>query len=123
MPLNLKTKYEQQIKELLDNDVTETQRVLEELRKFSSLYNDEELAKVQTFLSQSDKTFDDYKRHIAHYAKLADEILTGIECTSFTALFEITRKKFINMIMEHVHSLKSSLIRRITDDYQIEAER
>lgn len=121
--MNLKTKCEQQIKELLDNDVTETERILVELRNFSSLYNDEALTAVQTFLSLSDKTFDDYKDLIAHYTELTNIIFTEIQSTSYSTIFQISRKKFINMISKHVNSLRSSLIKRITADYQREAER
>ena len=86
--------------------------------RYAQYFNDEELQKVNDFLSDASHNFEDYKKLIEYYHNLAGQIPIKIQKTAFTEYFEISYANLINTVADSLKSFKDALIDHLVTYYQ-----
>lgn len=91
--------------------------------RYAHFFNDEELEKVNEFLSNNSNSLNDFKEKIEYYHNLSKNISIEIEKTSFTEFFEINYNSFIETVTNNVKSFKIAIVNQLVTQYQTVANR
>lgn len=86
--------------------------------RYEYLYNDDEYYKVERFTRDESKKLEDYNEPIKHYHNLMMNFPVEIERTAFTGLFKVSRKIFIETIVDDTCRIKCLLIDTLVERYQ-----
>nr|XP_012148645.1 PREDICTED: dynein heavy chain 7, axonemal [Megachile rotundata] len=73
---------------------------------------------MERFVKDENKTLEDYENMIKYYHEFMMNVPVEIERTAFTGLFRLSRKVFIETIVENVGRIKSLLTSKLVDHYQ-----
>lgn len=97
--------------------------ILTNFFRYAHFFNDEELGKVNEFLSNNANNLNDFKQKIEYYHNLSRDISLEIERTSFTEFFEINYNSFIETVTNNVKSFKNAIVDRLVSQYHSVAKR
>ncbi|XP_033301318.1 dynein heavy chain 7, axonemal-like [Bombus bifarius] len=111
-------KLKQEIIDLVDREKLIPEQLLMELKIYEYLYNDDEYYKVERFTRDESKKLEDYNEPIKHYHNLMMNFPVEIERTAFTGLFKVSRKIFIETIVDNTCRIKCLLIDTLVERYQ-----
>lgn len=92
-------------------------------RRYERFYNDEEYGKMEIFIKDENKTLEEYENAIKYYHDFMTNIPIKIKRTAFSGLFEVSRKIFIETIIENVGRIKGLLTDKLVNNYQNTAKK
>ncbi|XP_015609892.1 dynein heavy chain 7, axonemal isoform X2 [Cephus cinctus] len=114
--------YKKQIADFIEQQTCRFGEIMDELRRYAPLFNDEELNNVIKFLSDETKTFEEYQETLIRYDTLVNEIPMENNETIFAGFFEIVLKDYIKMLVYSAMSFKNAIIERMVLYYQSNAK-
>lgn len=93
------------------------------LHRYEHFYNENDYREIQRFVETEGKTLDDYEAMIKKYHDLMVTLPIRIEETKFTGLFKVSRKIFVNTVVQSVYRVKCLLTDTLIHRYQYTAIR
>ncbi|XP_076648741.1 uncharacterized protein LOC143356716 [Halictus rubicundus] len=113
----------QEIIDLIDREKIIPQRILTALEVHERFYNNDEYGIVQRFVSDESKALEEYEGMMKRYRSLMASFPVKVERTAFTGLFKVSRKIFVETIVDNVNQIQNLLIDTLVDKYQLAAAR
>ncbi|OXU28216.1 hypothetical protein TSAR_011727, partial [Trichomalopsis sarcophagae] len=114
--------YKRRIAELIEQQKVEPESTISELQKYKEFFNDQELEKVNAFIRDKSRSFEEYREKIYYYHDLENKVILENDITIFTTFFTINRKDFLEMVSKNVESLKMLFLRELVLQYQSKAK-
>ncbi|XP_076629954.1 dynein axonemal heavy chain 7 [Colletes latitarsis] len=115
--------YKQEIIDLIDRERLIPEKLLNELRTHERLYNNQEYQTVEQFVKDESKTLEEYDGMIKFYHDLMVNIPVNIDRTEYTGFFKLSRKMFIETIVDNVGRIKCLLTDTLVNRYQNAAKK
>ncbi|XP_078046876.1 dynein axonemal heavy chain 7-like [Augochlora pura] len=112
-----------EIIDLIDCEKIVPERIQISLEEYEYLYNNDEYRTVKSFTSDENRTLEEYGEMMERYRSLMAMIPLKIERTAFTGLFKVSRKIFIETVVDNVNRIQNLLIDNLVNKYQLIAVR
>ncbi|XP_034174982.2 dynein heavy chain at 36C [Osmia lignaria lignaria] len=116
-------KLKEDIVDLIEREKLIPIKLLNKLQIYERFYNEEEYGKMEIFIKDENKTLEEYKNMIKYYHDFMMNIPIKIKRTEFCGLFEVSRKSFIETIVENVGRIKDLLTDKLVSNYQNAAKK
>uniref|UniRef100_A0ABD2X5S3 Dynein heavy chain 7, axonemal n=1 Tax=Trichogramma kaykai TaxID=54128 RepID=A0ABD2X5S3_9HYME len=111
--------FKQQIAQVIEEQRVEPESIIEKLQVFKKYFDDSEMLKVKDFISDKEKTFEEYRELICYLSDLENQIILENDATVWTTLFEINQKDFLKLAADNVSSFKNMLLEELISRYKI----
>nr|XP_033342720.1 dynein heavy chain 7, axonemal-like [Megalopta genalis] len=112
-----------EIIDLIDREKIVPERIQAWLEEYEYLYNNDEYLTVKSFASDENRTLEEYGGMMERCRSLMAAIPLKVERTAFTGLFEVSRKMFIETVVDNVDRIQNLLIDALVNKYQLIAVR
>nr|XP_031838488.1 dynein heavy chain 7, axonemal-like [Nomia melanderi] len=112
-----------EIVDLIDREKVIPEMMLDELKVYEHFYNNDEYHVMKSFASDESKTLEEYEGMMKRYRSLMASIPVEIERAAFTGLFKVSRKIFIETIVNNIDQIQNLLIDTLVNKYQLVAVR
>ncbi|CAG4997774.1 unnamed protein product [Parnassius apollo] len=111
--------YKSKIADLIDEQRIGPELRVQDFDDYVCLLNGESIAQVEDFInSRPEKTFEEFCQESVKYVELTREIPSKLEGTIVIGMYRMQRNDLINALRGAATRLASTLLRKMTEDYQ-----